>query len=266
MLDHAGRGVDRRPCPAHRVAQPRAGEGRRRRDAARGRPGPGRGRGACRSRPAPAGVTGSAAVVADGCPRRCSRSPGRSARSGRPPPPACSSPRSPRRCRRRRGATAARCVGAGLPLQAPASTLTAAPILPVPLSFGAVTSAGATPFTLSLEAHRGAAARVRRRHRDRGRREQRRGRDADHAGRGVDRRPCPAHRVAQARAGEGRRRRDAAAASPRIELQVGERAARHRRRPGRPAAPSSSPTALPAALLAVTRQVSAVRSSAATGV
>ena len=33
-------------------------------------------------------------------------------------------------------------VGAGLPLQLPALTLTAVPILPVPLSAGAVTSAG----------------------------------------------------------------------------------------------------------------------------
>ena len=41
--------------------------------------------------------------------------------------------------------------GAGLPSQAPASTLTAAPILPVPLSFGAVATFGATPFTLTLK-------------------------------------------------------------------------------------------------------------------
>ena len=42
-------------------------------------------------------------------------------------------------------------LGAGLPLQPPASTLTAAPILPEPASFGAVTTAGATATTLSLK-------------------------------------------------------------------------------------------------------------------
>ena len=38
-----------------------------------------------------------------------------------------------------------------MPLQLPASTLTAAPILPAPVSFGAVTTAGATATTLSLK-------------------------------------------------------------------------------------------------------------------
>src|SRR6478736_3905577 len=42
-------------------------------------------------------------------------------------------------------------VGAGLPSQAPASTLTAVPILPVPLSFGAVLAEGITPFTATLK-------------------------------------------------------------------------------------------------------------------
>ena len=44
-------------------------------------------------------------------------------------------------------------VGAGLPLQLPASTVTAAPILPVPLSVGAVTTAGlaTAATTLSLK-------------------------------------------------------------------------------------------------------------------
>src|SRR6185312_13937331 len=42
-------------------------------------------------------------------------------------------------------------VGAGLPAQTPASTLTAVPILPVPLSFGAVVTVGGTPRTLALK-------------------------------------------------------------------------------------------------------------------
>ena len=41
--------------------------------------------------------------------------------------------------------------GAGLPLQLPASALTATPILPLPVSFGAVTTTGATATTLSLK-------------------------------------------------------------------------------------------------------------------
>ena len=41
--------------------------------------------------------------------------------------------------------------GAGLPLQLPGSTLTAAPTLPVPLSFGWEMTAGATPRTLTLK-------------------------------------------------------------------------------------------------------------------
>ena len=41
--------------------------------------------------------------------------------------------------------------GAGLPSQTPASTLIAVPILTVPLSFGAVATVGATPFTLALK-------------------------------------------------------------------------------------------------------------------
>src|SRR3954462_9513637 len=41
--------------------------------------------------------------------------------------------------------------GTGLPLQLPASRVTGAPILPVPESFGWVTTAGGTPFTLALK-------------------------------------------------------------------------------------------------------------------
>ena len=39
-----------------------------------------------------------------------------------------------------------------MPLQLPGSTLTVAPTLPVPLSFGWAVTAGATPRTLTLKA------------------------------------------------------------------------------------------------------------------